>query len=119
MTEPKRAPEVEPLDTDALRALIKSVDTNPVNVKFPRDRWGFTSQVRKIGLGAASAVKGSKEKHDLLIATLAVLAAHIRARFDGDCDRAAARLVAIAAAAEQRGPRQRIAADPVAPTEMK
>jgi hypothetical protein len=53
-------------------------------VEFPRDEWGFTSELRAAGLRAASAVRGNDAKQALFVATLRVLAQHAAARFEGD-----------------------------------
>ena len=61
-----------------------AVSTNPALVEFPRDEWGFTSDLRKAGLQAASSVRGNPEKQALFVATLRVLAQHAAARLKGD-----------------------------------
>lgn len=63
-----------------------TVSGNPAFVEFPRDEWGFTSELRAVGLRAASAVNGNADKHALLVATLRVLAQHAQARLNGDAD---------------------------------
>lgn len=74
------------------------VSGNVALVEFPRDEWGFTSELRAAGLRAASAVRGNAEKQALFVATLRVLAQHAAARLKSD----AADLVAQGAAIEKR-----------------
>lgn len=65
-------------------------------VEFPRDTWGFTTELRKAGLKAASSVRGNADKQALFIATLRVLAQHATARVKGDAAAHVARGAAIA-----------------------
>jgi hypothetical protein len=83
-------------ETKETKAAPAPVSGNPALVEFPRDTWGFTSDLRKAGLLAASAVRGSQEKQDLLLATLRVIAQHSLARFDGDAEAVQVRLAEIA-----------------------
>ena len=69
---------------DELQALLNRVEANPAKVEFPRDTWGFTSDLKKVALRAASAINGQQDKHDLFIAVLDVLKAHVEARLDVD-----------------------------------
>lgn len=62
------------------------VSTNPALVEFPRDEWGFTTELRAAGLLAASSVNGNKEKQAIFNATLRVLAQHAAARLKPDAD---------------------------------
>lgn len=64
--------------------MANEVSSNPALVEFPRDEWGFTSDLRKAGLAAASAIYGNPEKQALFIATLRVLAQHAGARVNSD-----------------------------------
>lgn len=75
------------------------VSTNPAMVEFPRDVWGMTTELRKAGLRAASAVRGNAEKHKLFLATLRVLAQHSAARLNSDAEGTAAHAAKIAARA--------------------
>ncbi|WP_156164421.1 hypothetical protein [Bradyrhizobium sp. LTSP885] len=88
----------EKTETKAEAPAAPAVSANPALVEFPRDTWGFTSELRKIGLLAASDVRGNKEKQDLYLATLRVLAQHSLARFNRD----AADLLAQIAEIEER-----------------
>lgn len=71
---------------DQLRELIKEVSVNPAELKFPTDRWGFTSAIRREVLKQAATVRGQKDKHDLLVGTLAILIAHIQKRLPIDAE---------------------------------
>lgn len=61
-----------------------TVSPNPALVEFPRDEWGFTSELRKVGLRSAAAIRGDEAKLTLYIQTLATLAQHAQARIAGD-----------------------------------
>ena len=60
------------------------VSTNPALVEFPRDEWGFTSELRAAGLRAASAVNGNNDKQAVFMGTLRTLALHATARLEPD-----------------------------------
>lgn len=105
---PKVPAPVEPVNVPTLQDLIKNVSDNPATINFPQDRWGFTSQIKTTVLKAASTVRGQDDKHDLLVATLAVLIAHVKARKAKD--KATQQMVREHhnAAAAERGPRERV-----------
>lgn len=63
---------------------MADVSSNPAQVEFPRDTWGFTTNIRKYGLLAAGAVRGDDEKLELFITTLGILAQHAKARLESD-----------------------------------
>ena len=67
-----------------VKALAASASANPALVEFPADPWGFTRELRKVGLEAASRVKGQEDKQIVLLGTLMVLIAHTKARLEGD-----------------------------------
>ena len=73
-----------------------TVPANPALVEFPRDTWGFTTALRKIGLQVAGAIRGDRAKLELFIQTLGILAQHAQARIDGDVAEREARLQAAA-----------------------
>lgn len=73
-----------------------AVPANPALVEFPRDEWGFTTELRKAGLQAAQSIRGNDEKHRLFIDTIKVLAQHAIARLEGDAKAVAARVEEIA-----------------------
>lgn len=110
--EPK-VPSVETTTRSQLRDLVLNASANPATLKFPQDRWGFTSKIKSIVLDAASTVRGSDEKHELLIGTLAVLIAHANARKANDADVQRKRLERIRGEAGERGPRERVTGQPV------
>jgi hypothetical protein len=99
---------IEPVELTPLGELISKVTTNPATLEFPQDRWGFTSDIRKSVLRAASSVKGQDDKHELLISTLAVLITHIKLRKDSDAELRLKRLQEIEDAAMERAPRERV-----------
>jgi hypothetical protein len=69
---------------EGIRALVSAVDQNPAKVEFPADPWGFTRELRRVGLLAASNVRGQADKHITLLGTLMVLTAHVKARVESD-----------------------------------
>ncbi|QIG68325.1 hypothetical protein EVB84_050 [Rhizobium phage RHph_Y48] len=73
-----------------------TVSSNPAQVEFPRDTWGFTTALRKYGLLVAGAIRGDEAKLDLFIQTLGILAQHAQARIESDKAARAARLAEIA-----------------------
>lgn len=74
-----------------------AVSHNAAFVEFPRDKWGMTSELRKAGLRAAGSVRGNKEKYDLFVSTLRVLAQHAAARIKTDAEAIAAQAAKIEA----------------------
>lgn len=72
-----------------------TVSSNPAQVEFPRDTWGFTTALRKYGLLVAGAIRGDEEKLSVFIQTLGILAQHAQARIEGDKAERAARLAAL------------------------
>lgn len=77
---------VESTTMDEIRKLIASTGANPAELKYPIDRWGFTSEIKKVVLKAASSVKGQDDKHELLMGVLAILLAHVKARKGPDAE---------------------------------
>ncbi|QXV74309.1 hypothetical protein [Rhizobium phage RHEph15] len=69
-----------------------TVSSNPAQVEFPRDTWGFTTALRKYGLLVAGAIRGDEKKLELFIQTLGILAQHAQARIESDKAARAARL---------------------------
>lgn len=63
-----------------VRRLMREVSDNPTQITWPRDQWGFTSELKKIVIQTAGNVRGHEEKHDLLLNTLAVAIAHVQKR---------------------------------------
>lgn len=63
-----------------VQKLMAEVSDNPALVTWPRDRWGFTADLKKAILLSAGAVRGNADKHDLLLNTLAVAIAHVQKR---------------------------------------
>lgn len=86
--------------------LIKAAGPNAAALEFPTDQWGFTSGLKKEVLKAASSVQGQTEKHELLVGTILVLLAHIKARKDADAEYRLQRLAIQERAAIERLPRE-------------
>lgn len=63
---------------------ITNVATNVALLQFPRDPFGFTSAFKKEFLKAASTIRGQDDKHEIILNTLAILTAHVKARKSGD-----------------------------------
>lgn len=98
---------------DIIKELVANAGPNAAELKFPTDKWGFTSDVKKAVLRAASSIRGNEQKQMLMIGTLAVLQAHIRARFEPDRELAQKRIEQIEAAAQERNARERVSSYPV------
>lgn len=73
--------------TPATRPEVPEVSTNPALLEFPTDKWGYTSNMRKELLRAASTIKGQPDKAALYLATLDLIRAHVVARFKVDRNR--------------------------------
>lgn len=101
-------PKADPLVTDpmdAVKELVRKAGSNPAELEFPTDPWGFTSGLKQSVLRAAGTVRGQDDKHILLMGTLMVLLAHIRARLPADKE---ARSNALAAEEAARLERNRV-----------
>lgn len=110
---PKAPAPVETVTRAQIREMVAAAGSNPAQLKFPTDKWGFTSTLKTEVLKVASTVKGNDEKHELLIGTLAVLIAHINARKQSDVELQMRRLERIREAAAERAPRERTTGAPV------
>lgn len=64
--------------------LLSAVSKNPAQVEFPRDEWGMTSELRKVGLRTAAGIRGNDAKLQLFLQTLAILGRHAQARINDD-----------------------------------
>lgn len=104
----------EPVTVSELQRLIAKTGANPAEIEWPQDRWGFTSQIKKTVLQAASTVRGQQDKHDLLVATMAVLLTHIKKRLPADQKTKAEYEATLEKFAEQRAFKDRVSGDPVA-----
>lgn len=92
---------------EEMAKLLEDVAANPAKVEFPRDTWGFTSELKKAALKAASSVNGQEDKQQLLLDTLSVIVKHVIARLPKDREfRAHLRAQGEKAAADE-GRRQR------------
>jgi len=103
-----------PETKEEIRSMITTASANPADLQFPTDTWGFTSDIKKAVLRAASTIRGQDDKHNLMLQTLSVLAAHIVARKPKDAEFAQKRTDRKKASADERAPRQRVSASVVA-----
>lgn len=71
-------------DRQSAAYLVKNASANPALLEFPRDVNGFTTALRKELLTAAGRVQGFEDKQELLLNTLYVAVAHIKARYKKD-----------------------------------
>lgn len=94
------APQTEPY----WAKLVRNVSDNTAAISWPRDRFGTTSDFKKEFGRAANNLGGNEEKEEILIATLYVAIAHIKARSAKDRRNKEARLAKIRKAAEDRMP---------------
>jgi hypothetical protein len=101
---------VEPVAYTDIKTWVAKTGTNPAELQFPTDRWGFTSNIKKEVLKAASTIRGQQDKTDLVIAVLAVLLQHIKLRQPVDAAIAATSLQRQQAAINERAPRERVTA---------
>lgn len=117
MTDPTitaKAPDVvAPTQYSEIATMVRAAGSNPAKLEFPTDPWGFTSAIKTQVLKAASTVKGSDDKHALLVGTLAVLIAHIKARKDSDAHEQLVARERNLAATVERSARERVSAAPV------
>lgn len=67
--------------------------TNPRDLQWPHDNFGFTSMTRKEGARAIGRIKGDPQKLDVFLQTLRVLAEHAKAKIE-DQQKHAARTAA-------------------------
>jgi len=64
--------------------LVRNVSDNGAAIKWPLDRWGYTSDLRKAVVRAAANTTGNAAKEELLVATLMIALAHVKKRRDKD-----------------------------------
>jgi len=108
MTENVKENTKKPLTV--VQQLMQDVSDNPMQIKWPRDTWGTTTELKKAVIYAASTVRGNADKHDLLLNTLAVAIAHIQKRRAKDVRARELSRKGLQAAKEDRIPRQRVSA---------
>lgn len=102
----------------ALKGLLASVPANPAEVKFPSDKWGFTAGLRREALKVMATVRGNEEKHEILVATLAILLQHAHVRLPKDKELHKELLERRAAAAQGRAVREVYGSSLVEPTRV-
>lgn len=64
--------------------LVRNVSDNPAAIKWPADHWGFTSEIKQDFVALVGKLRGHPAKTEILLATLAVMTAHVRKRGDKD-----------------------------------
>lgn len=84
--------------------LIKNVSDNPAAIRWPLDEWGFTAEMRKAFTKTVGRLSGNAQKEQLLLATITLMAAHLKARSDKDKKNAELRRKRMKEAAEKRAP---------------
>lgn len=72
--------------------MTNKVSANSAQVQWPQDAWGFTTELRKVGLRTASAVRGDDAKMALFMETLKTIILHAQARLPEDKAELARRL---------------------------
>lgn len=115
MTEVIDSPLVEKQVEPEWMQLAREVSDNSAAVKFPTDKWGFTSDLRKALLKAAGGTNGVAAKEELLIGTIMVGLAHIKKRKDKERRLAQQRLEYQAQTAKEREPLERFGLQTVTP----
>ena len=100
-TEPASAP-ANPLSEGLRTGLASKVPTNPAFLEWPTDKHGVTSDLKKHALAAIGKIKGNKERHDLVMFTLGVLAKHAMTRYLADKDYQLEQIKLIQEAADKR-----------------
>lgn len=106
MTEIKETPLVQKAEP-WWAELVQNVSDNPAQVVWPRDPWGFTSELRKAITKVSGRDNGHTEKEEILIATMMVGLAHFKKRRDKNRRVQEQRLTKIKAAANKRVPLER------------
>jgi hypothetical protein len=109
-TTEKSAETAQEKPLTVVQQLMRDVSDNPMLVKWPRDRWGTTTALKKEVLAAASTVRGNQDKHDILLNTLAVAIAHIQKRRQKDVRARELSRKGQTEAMADRLPRQRVSA---------
>lgn len=111
--------EVEEIDRTSIKYFVSKAGTNPAQLEFPTDKWGFTSAIKREVLKQAATIKGQQDKTDLITCVLAVLLKHVQLRQAEDALNQPIRRERLRAAAEERAPRERIGAAVIDPTTVK
>ena len=57
------------------------MDANPTKISWPTDKWGFTRELRKAVIGAASKLKGDPDKKRILDETIEVAIEFLEVNF--------------------------------------
>ena len=107
-TEMKSTALGDPVPYAQIKDLVANATSNPAELVFPTDKWGFTSEVKKAILKAAGTVRGQDDKHALLVGTLAVLIQHIKLRKGSDAALAETSRLRRLDAANDRANRSRV-----------
>lgn len=87
--------------------LVRNVSDNQSQIKWPTDVWGFTSDLRKEFALLVGKLNGHPAKTEILLATLAIMTAHVKKRTAKDDRTREARRAFVQAGAEARKPLER------------
>ncbi len=94
------------ITNEELKSLMANVSNIAANVKFPRDPWGFTSELKQELVKIAHKAN-TPEKSALLVGTLMVALAHVQKRKEKDQKTKADRLTLIQKQEDARKPFER------------
>lgn len=62
--------------------MAKTVGTNPLTLPWPEDRFGFTVNFKKHGVNTVQRINGNKDKLELFLEVLRVLAKHATEKYE-------------------------------------
>jgi hypothetical protein len=94
------------MTNEEMKAAMENVSDIATQIKWPRDEWGFTSDLRKTVVQIAHKAN-TPEKSDLVIEHLMLAIAHMRKRKDKDAKLRTKRLQDIKQAEVKRQPLER------------
>lgn len=70
--------------SEDLKEFLTNVPAHAHLIKWPIDKYGTTSELKKVGLAAAGKIAGNEEKQKQVLVVLAMLTKHIQARMAAD-----------------------------------
>lgn len=91
----------------AWHALVRNVSVNAAQIQYPSDIWGTTSALRKEFANITGKLNGHPARTEILLATLAVMAAHVQKRTQKDNDLRSARRARVTEGQQRRAPLER------------
>lgn len=80
----KAAPIAKAPVKEVTKEQLESKNTNPMNIPWPTDRWGFTRELRKAFISCASKCSGDPDKLELMKATVALGSAFMLNKYTVD-----------------------------------